>query len=132
MIGIIHDNGVADDIRRDTVFSGHIYVYTAIQASLDLCAHASAMIAGAFEGMNPRKAHFELPVDQFITRVSPLKSTFTNGTETKGLMQKLLVAMGCDPMTTYFDLPRLRVVPSGDYLTSGVSYAYKAHRDTWY
>jgi hypothetical protein len=40
--------------------------------------------------------------------------------------------MGSDPDKTYFDLPRLRVVPSDGYLTSGVSYAYKAHRDTWY
>jgi hypothetical protein len=40
--------------------------------------------------------------------------------------------MGSDPDETYFDLPRLRVVPSDDYLSAGVSYAYKAHRDTWY
>ena len=40
--------------------------------------------------------------------------------------------MGCDPERTYFDLPRLRVAPPGDYLTTGVSYSYKPHRDTWY
>jgi hypothetical protein len=61
-----------------------------------------------------------------------LKSTFTNHGRTKELVQELIVAMGCDPDRTYFDLPRLRVVPSDAYLTSGVSYAYKAHRDTWY
>ena len=40
--------------------------------------------------------------------------------------------MGADPEDTYFDLPRLRVIPSEEYLTTGVSYNYKAHRDPWY
>jgi ectoine hydroxylase-related dioxygenase (phytanoyl-CoA dioxygenase family) len=37
-----------------------------------------------------------------------------------------------DLADTYFDVPRLRVVPHSAYLTAGVSYAYKAHRDQWY
>jgi hypothetical protein len=132
MIGIIHDNDVADDKRRANVFAGHIHVHTAVQASVDLCNHAGAMIARAFDGLNPLKAQYDLTVDEFIRRVSPLKSGFTNSERTKELMQALVAAIGADPEMTYFDLPRLRVVPSGSYLTSGVSYAYKAHRDTWY
>ena len=29
-------------------------------------------------------------------------------------------------------MPRLRIVTSDNYLSAGVGYAYKAHRDTWY
>lgn len=29
-------------------------------------------------------------------------------------------------------MPRLRIAPHGGYLSAGVSYAYQAHRDTWY
>ena len=39
---------------------------------------------------------------------------------------------GCDLQKTYIDVPRLRMVPSDGYLTSGVGYAHHPHRDTWY
>jgi len=44
----------------------------------------------------------------------------------------LLAETKCDESKTYFDVPRLRIVTSDNYLTAGVGYAYKAHRDTWY
>ncbi len=78
------------------------------------------------------RAQFELPLETFIQRVGPLKSRFTNDLRTKELVRDVLDSFGCDLDNTYFDVPRLRVVPHGDYLSSGVSYAYKAHRDTWY
>jgi hypothetical protein len=31
-----------------------------------------------------------------------------------------------------FDVPRLRIVPNSSFLSSGISYNYKPHRDTWY
>jgi ectoine hydroxylase-related dioxygenase (phytanoyl-CoA dioxygenase family) len=34
--------------------------------------------------------------------------------------------------STYIDVPRLRMVTHGGYLTSGVGYAHHPHRDTWY
>jgi hypothetical protein len=48
------------------------------------------------------------------------------------MLRELLEEMGCDPAQTYFDVPKLRVVTSGGYLTGGVGYAYKHHRDIWY
>ena len=35
-------------------------------------------------------------------------------------------------MQTFVDVPRLRMVTSHGYLTSGVGYAHHPHRDTWY
>ena len=61
-----------------------------------------------------------------------MKSTFTNHIRTKHLVRDILVEYGADLQRTYFDVPRLRVAPHGGYLSAGVSYAYKAHRDTWY
>jgi hypothetical protein len=90
------------------------------------------MVDEAFAGLDPERAQFELDVESFIKRVGPLKSAFTNGSKTKELCQQFIAELGCDLDRTYFDLPRLRAVPSDNFLTSGVSYAYKAHRDTWY
>jgi len=38
----------------------------------------------------------------------------------------------CDLDDTYLDMPRLRVVSSHGYLTTGMGYAHPPHRDTWY
>src|SRR5437588_575660 len=39
---------------------------------------------------------------------------------------------GIDPLLAQYDVPRLRMVTSDGYLTSGVGYAHHPHRDTWY
>lgn len=121
-----------DEERRGQIFAGDFYLYTNLEASRALCLHAGDMVREAFDGLDPERAQFELDVENFIRRVSPLKSGFTNAVKTKVLCQPLIAELGCDLEQTYFDLPRLRVVPSDNFLTSGVSYAYKAHRDTWY
>jgi hypothetical protein len=48
------------------------------------------------------------------------------------LVQALLADFGCDPSQVYFDVPRLRSSTSHDFLTTGIAYAWHAHRDTWY
>jgi hypothetical protein len=124
---------INDDLRRARIFDGSIFLYSAPAASNKLAAWAIELIDRGFATQrNVRRAHLELTVQEFVNAAGPMKSTFTNHPRTKQLCQELIVAMGCDPELTYFDLPRLRVAPPGQYLTSGVSYAYKAHRDTWY
>lgn len=110
-----------------------MFLYSSPPASTAIADWARELVDQAFPGIaDVRKAHLSLPVAEFVSKVSPLKSRFTNDPHTKRLCQELISGMGCDPELTYFDLPRLRVAPPGDYLTTGVSYAYKAHRDTWY
>jgi len=132
MTGIYLDHDMADSRRRKTLFQGDFALYGAGDASRALTGHARAMIVEAFDPHQPEHAQDLLDVPSFIARVGPLKSRFTNDSRTKELVSATLSDLGCDPERTYFDVPRLRVVPHGGYLTSGVSYAYKAHRDTWY
>jgi len=124
---------VPDEVRRGHIFEGAVFLYSAPPESRQIVSWIRDLSAQAFEGVGDvRRVHEELDVKAFVDRVGPLKSKFTNHPETKRLCQALVGALGSDPDTTYFDLPRLRVAPPGDYLTSGVSYAYKPHRDTWY
>ncbi len=132
MITLYLNRQVDDDTRRRSVFAGNIYLYSSFAASVALAEHAKDLIVQAFDGFDPERAQFEMSVQQFIDRVAPLKSEFTNGQRTKELSQAFAVSLGCDPELTYFDLPRLRVIPADNFLTSGVSYNYAAHRDMWY
>jgi hypothetical protein len=132
MVTVYVDRALDEASRRAAIYSGDIHMCTRVPQSRAIVDWARSLIGEAFDGLDPERAQFGMPLDDFIARVGPLKSTFTNHARTKELVQELIVAMGSDPDRTYFDLPRLRVVPSDAYLTSGVSYAYKAHRDTWY
>jgi Phytanoyl-CoA dioxygenase (PhyH) len=122
-----------DDERREQVFAGALFLYSAPAASTRIVEWVRELVDEAFAATGDvRRAHQKLKQEEFAKIASPLKSRFTNDPRTKQLCQDLIAAMGCDPERTYFDLPRLRVSPPGDYLTTGVSYAYKPHRDTWY
>jgi hypothetical protein len=132
MITLYLNRRVADDARRQSLFAGDFYLYTGLAGADALAQHAEDLVAAAFGDLDPERAQFEMGVDEFVARVGPLKSEFTNGQRTKELCQRFATELGVDPERTYFDIPRLRVIPADDYLTAGVSYNYKAHRDMWY
>ena len=132
MVNIYLNHRFSDQKRRERIFSGDLLLYSRGAATAALTDHAISMIGEAFAPYAPETAQYELSVEEFVKRVGPLKSKFTNDHRTKELVRNLLIEFGCDLNDTFFDVPRLRVVPAHGYLTSGVSYAYKAHRDTWY
>jgi hypothetical protein len=90
------------------------------------------MIEEAFGPLDPMTAQYEMSVEEFVAIFGPLKPKFIHHPESKRLIRAMLEDFGCDPETTYLDVPRLRAVTSDGYLTSGVGYAHHPHRDTWY
>lgn len=119
--------------RRARIYDGSIFVLPGLKGIRDLSDWAEELIAEAFKGTpDIHRAHLHLPVEEFVRRVSPLKSRFVNDPRTRQICQELIAEVGADPQRTYFDLPRLRVIPPANYLTAGVSYNYAPHRDTWY
>lgn len=131
MITIYLNREMDEPARRQSVYGGDFHLITSHPASLAIVEWTRSLIDDAL-GADPQRAQFETSVDDFVERVNPLKSTFTNHERTKELTRDLIIAMGANPEETYFDLPRLRVIPSDEFLTTGVSYNYKAHRDSWY
>jgi hypothetical protein len=132
MIRTIFNFDGTDDERRQLLFDGALLFDAATPASTALVQHAQDLIREAFAELDPQHAQEQLGVDAFIEIIAPLKTRFTNGDKTKELVRAYMESLGMDLRDTYFDVPRLRVVPHSEYLTSGVSYAYKAHRDQWY
>jgi len=122
----------SEQARRERLFDGDIFVDHSRLETRELCGFANDLITEAFQTRDPERVQHQIKVEEFISIAGPLKSRFTNHPHTKVLIQKILSGMGCDLNKTYFDVPRLRVATSGGYLSAGVGYAYKAHRDTWY
>ena len=132
MQNVLFNPNLSDSERRNSLFHGNLIVVGATKASTALCQHAMDLAKEAFFPLDPEHAQESLPVEKFIEIVGPLKSRFTNDRKTKELVRDYLAEQGVDTDSTFFDVPRLRVVPHSGYLTAGVSYAYKGHRDTWY
>lgn len=123
---------VEDNVRRNFLFDGDFIFYSNMQSLKDLVEHAKKFISGTFGDSDAEKAQYSMSVKNFVELISPLKSGFTNDQGTKELIRRVLMEFGCDTEKTYFDVPRIRIVTSDNYLTAGVGYAYRAHRDTWY
>jgi hypothetical protein len=126
------DFRVDDETRRRRIYDGQLFVLPARSSSVALCDFARQMIEDAFHGIDPLTAQFEMPVEEYVSIVAPLKPKFIHDPQTKVLLNNVLADYGCDAEATYQDVPRLRMVTHGGYLTSGVGYAHHPHRDTWY
>ena len=126
------DASMSDDDRRRKLFGGQIFLFTPRASTNALCDHTAEVVESAFPGMDPRYAQFDMPVERYVDIVAPLKPRFIHNATTQRLLRDVIEDLGCDLATTYQDVPRLRMVTSDAYLTSGVGYAHHLHRDTWY
>jgi len=129
---VYHDAAVEDDLRRAHLFDGQLFVYGPQRSTLALVEHARKMLEDAFGDRDPLTAQYEMPVERYVEICAPLKPAFIHSDETKQLIRTVLDDFGCDLDRTYQDVPRLRMVTSDGYLTSGIGYAHHPHRDTWY
>jgi hypothetical protein len=129
---VFFDSAAPDDIRRKRLYEGQLFVYGPRPASLALCDFAREMAEEAFKPFDPRDAQHHLPVERFAAILAELKPKFIHHPRSKKFIQQLLAEVGCDLEKTHFDVPRLRTSTHAGYLTSGISYAFHPHRDTWY
>ena len=131
-MNIYFGSAVNDDDRRQQVYQGSIFVHASSPSALKLCQLAQELIESAFGSIDPLKAHQSMPAEECAQILSVLKPKFIHHPKAKEYLQGMLKEQGCDPQKTYFDVPRMRTAFPGDYLKSGIAYAFHPHRDTWY
>src|SRR5215213_9691334 len=105
-----------DDVRRQRLYAGQIFLFTATPQLAALRDFAAEMIEEAFAPYDPVTAQFDMPVERFVDIFGPLKPRFIHHSRTKQLMRNALSSLGCDLDDTYLDVPRLRGVTSDAYL----------------
>jgi hypothetical protein len=131
-MNIYVDSKLSDDARRAEVYRGAIFVESPSASALKLCKLAQEMIEGAFHPVDPMKVHEQIPAEKCAEILAVLKPKFIHHPLSKQFIQRMMLEAGCDLSQTYFDVPRLRTAFPGDYLKSGIAYAFHPHRDTWY
>jgi hypothetical protein len=129
---IFYDAAISDDVRRQLIFEGQLFVYSPRQSTMAFIDFARSMIEEAFAGLNPRSAQDSMDVQRYAELLAKLKPAFIHHPESKRHLQNIFNDFGCDADMTYFDVPRMRSSTSGGYLTTGIAFAWHPHRDTWY
>ena len=129
---LFFDSKHSDSVRRENLYRGAIYVYSPTKAGAELCEFAREFCEGKFQPHHPPKAHEFIEVDQYVDILKTLKPEFIHHPNCKRLLPQLLKELNCDDQETFFDVPRIRTACPADYLSSGMAYAFKPHRDSWY
>jgi hypothetical protein len=131
-MNIYVDSKMCDDDRRRELYRGSVFVHSPCASALKLCHLAQELIEEAFPGLSPLTVHNSMPAEKCAEILAALKPTFIHHFKAKELIRGMLTELGCDLERTYFDVPRMRTAFPGDYLKSGIAYAFHPHRDTWY
>ncbi len=132
MNSIFFDAKFSDQVRRQHLYNGQLFVYSTCPSASSMVEFAREMIEEAFSPLDPRQAQYSLPVEEYAAILAKLKPAFIHHPKSKQFLQGILSELGCDLNKTYFDVPRMRTSTSDNYLTSGIAYAFHPHRDTWY
>ena len=122
---------MSDAQRRKHLFNGQLFVFSPCPSALTFCQFARQMIEEAFAPLEPTEAQHSLPVEEYVAILAKLKPTFIAHPQSKHFIQSILKELRCDLSKTYFNIPHLRTVTSGEYLTSDNTYV-PPHRDTGY
>ena len=126
------DTTVTDNVRRQQLYAGQLFVYSPTPSSVALVELARELIKDAFGSLDPEIAQYKMPVEPYAAILAELKPKFIHHPDSKTCIQGILRELGCDLEKTYFDVPRMRTATSNGYLTTGIAYAFHPHRDTWY
>jgi len=92
---IYFDKRISDEARRQQLYGGQLFVYSATPGSEKLVELARELIAQAFGPLDPETAQYS-----------------------KKFIQEILAGLGCDLDKTYFDVPRMRTAMSDNYLVA--------------
>lgn len=131
-MNIFVDSRMSEKERRQELYHGSIFVDSSSASVLKLCRLAQELIEEAFCPLNPLKVYEGLPAQECAAILATLKPKFIHHPQSKEYIRAILTEAGCDLDKTYFDVPRMRTAFPGDYLKSGIAYAFHPHRDTWY
>jgi hypothetical protein len=129
---IYFDSDVDENARREYLYKGQLFVFSARASVVALCEFARELIQEAFGSIDPTEAQHHLPAEQYVDILARLKPKFVHHPKSKQLLQRVLEELGCDLTKTYFDVPRLKSVTHGGQQRSGLTFAIHPHRDTWY
>src|SRR5262245_59132154 len=128
---VFYDSDVSDDVRRQRLYDGQLFVYSRRSSILAFTDFAKSMIEDAFGGLEPRTAQKSMHVERYAEMLGKLKPAFIHHPESKRQLKAILEDLGFRPRADIFvrtanaqtddrelsdDRHRLRLATSSRYL----------------
>lgn len=132
MANVHIDPSFDDDERRRRLFAGDVIVYTHVPEVAAFAEFTRGLVTAALDPDDPTTVHTRRTPDELADLLIDFKPRFIHHPESIGHVRKIVEALGADPAQIHADVPKLRTAFPAGGLTTGIAYAFQAHRDTWY
>ncbi|NMH98512.1 hypothetical protein [Pseudonocardia acidicola] len=132
MVNVHIDPSFDDAERRRRVYAGDIVVYSNVPEVADFAAFTRGLITDVFAPHEPTGIHDVHTPDELADTLIDFKPQFIHHPESIGHVRRIVAALGADPAQVHADVPKLRTAFPQGGLSTGIAYAFQAHRDTWY
>jgi len=126
--------GYSPHIDIEKIFRGSLLFFDSSESTERLISWAEECLAAEFGDSLELSTNDAKEKNEFVAKVQAVKSRFTNHEMTKELLEEVILLRYAEfsNYDLFYDVPRIRIIPTSKLLKSGVSYNYLPHRDTWY
>jgi hypothetical protein len=132
MVNVHIDPAFDDAERRRRIFAGDVIVYTHVPEVADFASFTQGLITDVFAPEDPVMIHRSRSPEDLADVLIDFKPRFIHHPESIAHVRRITTALGAPPESLYADVPKLRTAFPEGGLSTGIAYAFQAHRDTWY
>jgi hypothetical protein len=132
MMANLHIDPLFDeDERRSRLFAGDVIVYTHVPEVEAFAEFTRGLVTDAL-GEDATSVHMRRSPEELADVLIDFKPKFIHHPESIAHVRRIVTALGAGVDEVYADVPKLRTAFPVGGLSTGIAYAFQAHRDTWY
>ena len=132
MVNVHIDPAFDDAERRRRLYSGDVLVYTDVPEVAAFAAYTRDMIAELFAPHDPISIQTVYSPEELADMLIEFKPRWIHDPRSMEHVRAVARALGCEAEKIHADVPKLRTAFPQGGLSTGIAYAFQAHRDTWY
>ncbi len=132
MVNVHIDPAFDDAERRRRLYGGDVLVYTRVPEVAAFAAYTRDMITELFAPHDPITINQVYSPDELADMLIEFKPRWIHDPHSMEHVRAIARALGCEPEKIHADVPKLRTAFPQGGLSTGIAYAFQAHRDTWY
>lgn len=132
MANIHVDPDLSEADRRRRLYSGDVIVYTNVPEVRAFAEFTRSMVTELFAPHDPITIHEHLRPEELADLLIEFKPRWIHHPQSKAHVRAIVEALGGKADEIHADVPKLRTAFPVGGLSTGIAYAFQAHRDTWY
>jgi hypothetical protein len=132
MVNVHIDPAFDDAERRRRIYAGDVIVYSSVPEVAAFAEFTRQMITELFAPHDPVSIQDVYTPEELADILIEFKPRWIHDPRSMEHVRAVVRALGGDPERIHADVPKLRTAFPQGGLSTGIAYAFQAHRDTWY